>query len=142
MNIVPNRVFSSASVQTEPLPSPTPLEVTLVDVTSQPASIPDFNESPVHLPSPVSADHGLEPHFDKFPQLDEDADDVWFNFECISFKLTVSRYLKLNGASHRWTLVLQVVLNLPSIHPYLLRINNQHQHHQKLVKWSLKNLWC
>ena len=114
MNIVPNRVFSSASVQTDPPPLPTPLE-TLADVPSQPTPIPSCNKSPVQLPSPVSADHGREPHSDNLAQLEEDMDDVWFNFECISLhvKPVVFRYLELNAASHRWTLVLQVVLNLP-----------------------------
>jgi hypothetical protein len=84
MNIVPDRVFSSASIQTDSPPPPTPLEVTLVDVASKPTSIPPPNNSPVQLPSPVSADYGREPHSDNLAQLEEDMDDVWFNFECIS----------------------------------------------------------
>ena len=88
MNIVPSRVFSSASVQTDSLPPPIPLEVTLVDLTSKPASIPDSNKSPVQLPSPVSADHGREPHSDNLAQLEEDdMDDVWFNFQCSSLHI-------------------------------------------------------
>ena len=88
MNIVPDRVFSSASIQTDSPPPPSPLEVTSVDVTSKPASISHSNKSPVQLPSPVSADHGREPHSDNLAQLEEeDMDDVWSNFECISFFL-------------------------------------------------------
>ena len=78
MNIAPSRVFSSACVQTDSPPPPTPLAVTLVDVTSPPVSIPHPNRSPVQLPSPVSADHGREPHSDNLAQLEEeDMDDVW-----------------------------------------------------------------
>ncbi|KAF8810071.1 hypothetical protein BYT27DRAFT_7336859 [Phlegmacium glaucopus] len=77
MNIVPNRVFSSASVQTDSSPPPTNLEVTLVDVTSQLASMHHSNKSPVQLPSPVSADHGREPHSDNLAQPEEeDMDDI------------------------------------------------------------------
>jgi len=84
MNIVPNRVFSSASVQTDSSPPLTHLEVALVDVTSQPASIHHSNKSPVQLPSPVSADHGRELHPDNLPHPEEeDTDDVWLNFECL-----------------------------------------------------------
>ena len=118
MNIIPNRVFSSASVQTDPPPPPS-LEATLVNVVSQPAPNPHCNKSPVHLPSPVSADHGRDPHSDNLAQLvEEDMDDVWFNFEWISLhvKPIVFRYLKLNAVSHRWTLVPLVVLNLLFIH--------------------------
>ena len=126
MNIVPNRVFSSASVQTDPPPSPTSLEVALVNVISQPAAIPHSNKSPVQLPSPVSADYGRDPHSDTLAQLEEDMDDVWFNFECISLhvKPIVFRYLELNAVSHQWTLVPLVALNLLFIHPYHCRTRN------------------
>ena len=82
MNIVPDRVFSSASIQTDSPPPPS-LEATLVNVISQPAANPPSNKSPVHLPSPVSADYGRDPHSDNLAQLEDDMDDVWFNFECI-----------------------------------------------------------
>lgn len=85
MNTLPNRVFSSASIQTDFPPSPISLDVALPDEVSKPASIPHSTESPVQLPSPVSADYGREPHSDNLAQLEgEDMDDVWFNFECIS----------------------------------------------------------
>jgi hypothetical protein len=124
LNIVPDRVFSSASVQTDSPPPPSP-EATLVDVISQPAANPHSNKSPVQLPSPVSAD----PHSDNLAQLEEDMDDVWFNFECISLHVepVVFRYLELNAVSHRWTLVPLVplvVLNLLFIHPHLRRTRN------------------
>lgn len=136
MNIVPNRVFSSASVQTDSPPPPTSLEATLVNVISQPAAISHSNNSPVQLPSPVSADHGRDPHSDNLAQLEEDdMDDVWFNFECISLhvKPIIFRYLELNAASHRWTLVPLVVLNLLFIRPYLRRTRNRHWSLQKAV---------
>ena len=136
MNIVPNRVFSSVSVQTDPPPPPTSLEATLVNVISQPAAIPHSNKSPVQLPSPVSADHGRDPHSDNLAQLEEeDMDDVWFNFECISLhvKPIVFRYLELNAVSHRWTLVPLVVLNLLFIRLYLRRTRNQRRSLQKAV---------
>lgn len=128
MNIVPDRIFSSASVQTDS-PSPPSPEATLVDVNSQPAANPHSNKSPVQLPSPVSAD----PHSDNLAQLEEDMDDVWFNFECISLhvKPVVFRYLELNVVSHRWTLVPLVVLILQFIHPHLLRTRNQRRIFQK-----------
>ena len=133
MNIIPNRVFSSASVQTDSPPPPSP-EATLVNVVSQPAANPHSNNSPVHLPSPVSADHGRDPHSDNLTQLvEEDMDDVWFNFEWISLhvKPIVFRYLELNAVSHRWTLAPLVVLNLLLIHPYLRRTRNQRRNIQK-----------
>lgn len=128
MNIVPDRVFSSASVQTDSPPPPS-LEVTLVNVISQPAANPHSNKSPVQLPSPVSAD----PHSDNLAQLEEDMDDVGFNFECISLhvKLVVFRYLESNAVSHRWTLVPPVVLNLLFIHPHLRRTRIQRRNFQK-----------
>ena len=128
MNIVPERIFSSASVQTDSPPPPPSLEATIVNVVSQPAANPHSNKSPVQLPSPVSAD----PHSDNLAQLEEDMDDVWFNFECISLhvKPVVFRYLESNAVSHRWTLVLLVVLNL-FIHPHLHRTRNQRWNFQK-----------
>lgn len=135
MNIVPNRIFSSASVQTDSPSPPSSLEVTLVNVISQPAAIPHSNKSPVQLPSPVSADHGRDPHSDNLAQLEEDMDDVWFNFECISLhvKPIVFRYLELNAVSHRWTLVPLAVLNLLFVHPYLRRTRNQRRSLQKAI---------
>lgn len=141
MNIVPDRVFSSASVQTDSPPSPS-LEVTLVNVVSQPAANPHSNKSPIQLPSPVSADHGRDSHPDNLVQLEEeDVDDVWFNFECISLhvKPIVFRYLELNAVSHRWTLVPLVVLNLLFIHPYLLRTRNQRLSLQKAINHRCKD---
>ena len=132
MNIVPNRVFSSASVQTDSPPPPSH-EVALVDVISQPAANPHSNKSPVHLPSPVSADYGRDPHSDNLVQLEEDMDDVWFIFECISLhvKPIVFRCLELNAVSHRWILVPLAVLNLLFIHPRLCRTRNQRRSFQK-----------
>jgi hypothetical protein len=134
MNIVPNRVFSSASIQTDS-PPPTSLEVTLVNVISQPADNPHSNKSPVQLPSPVSADYGRDSHPDNLAQLEEDMDDVWFNFECISLhvKPIVFRYLESNAVSHRWTLVPLVVLNPLIFHPYLRRTRNQRRSLQKAI---------
>lgn len=144
MNIVPSRVFSSASVQTDSLPPQTPLETTLVDVSSQPAVIPRSNRSPVQLPSPVSADHGRESYSDNLalPE-EEDKDDVWFNLECISLhvRLIVFRYLKLNAASPQWTSVLQVALNLLFIHPYLRRARCRHRNLRKPINYLI-NLLC
>ncbi|KAF8968318.1 hypothetical protein BDZ97DRAFT_1916158 [Flammula alnicola] len=59
LNAPTPRVFSSASVQTDPAPSPAPHEISRTPQIPL-STIEDTDKSPVQLPSPVSADHARE----------------------------------------------------------------------------------
>ncbi|KAF8162830.1 hypothetical protein B0H34DRAFT_693093 [Crassisporium funariophilum] len=69
------RVYCSASAQTEDTLSSPSLQAIPTYAKSRPSE-KAISETPVHLPSPVSADNGRDLDLDNLAQLEEETDDV------------------------------------------------------------------